>query len=64
MFIDTSKPLVARPFAAPDPLRPIPAITTTVRNIDATLLALFLKDGPLTATERAFLDAMEDGDDV
>ena len=50
------------PMPLADPLRPIAPITTSVCEIDATLLALFLKDGPLTAAERAFLDAMEDGD--
>jgi hypothetical protein len=34
-------------------------ITVTVRELDSTLWALFTKPGPLTAEERALLDAAE-----
>lgn len=37
----------------------IPLITTPVRQLDDKLWAIFLKKGPLTAEEQAYMDRLE-----
>lgn len=39
--------------------KPIPRVTTPVRQLDDKLWAIFRKEGPLTEEEQAYMDRLE-----